>query len=128
MAYRNDPEPTARDRAIDTIQRYIEPGVTAYDGERREYLLEPLNPDRLEQLIESDPELADPAAAAIITLADEDGYLLENTDKSVILYYPQHGRSAVVTNAYTTWADSTGSLEADAEMWVNDPQEWERRN
>ncbi len=87
-------------------------------------------PGRLVNLVkvEADPDLADPAAAAVITLADERGYLLENTDRDVILYYPQHGRSAVVTNAYTTWADSTGSLEADAEMWVNDPKEWERRN
>lgn len=65
--------------------------------------------------------------AAIITYIAADGTRRRDGSSQIIVRYADAGRVAVVTNAYTTWADSTDSIDGDAEMWVNRPDEWDAR-
>jgi len=45
-----------------------------------------------------------------------------------VLYLPSDQRIGIAWGAQGTWADSTGDLERDIDMWLNNPDEWEARN
>ena len=44
------------------------------------------------------------------------------------LYYPQAGRIGIAWGDAADWMDSTGDIERDIDIWLNDPDEFETRN
>ena len=45
-----------------------------------------------------------------------------------VLYCPQSGRVGIAWGADADWMDSTGDIERDIDIWLNDPDEFEARN
>jgi len=62
-----------------------------------------------------------------ITIYDENG-LHPHAEAAHALHIPLAGRTAIAWGAEAMWADSTGDIEQDIELWLNDPDEWEARN
>jgi len=64
---------------------------------------------------------------AVITIVDETGYLLTNSERGEALYLPTSGRIGIAWGADADWADAD-SLEEGIRLYVDDPEEYERRN
>ena len=64
---------------------------------------------------------------ASISLIDANGYICTNEERGNALYLPRIGRIGISWGADADWADAD-SLDAGIRMYVDDPEEYERRN
>lgn len=62
-----------------------------------------------------------------ITLYDEEG-IEQHPMHAEALYIPDAGRIGITWGADAQWMDSTGDVEQDIEMWVNDGEQYAARN
>ena len=63
----------------------------------------------------------------LITLYDEAG-IQSAAEGAEGLYIPDAGRICIAWGANADWMDTTGDVEADIEMWVNDNEAYNERN
>jgi hypothetical protein len=64
---------------------------------------------------------------AVITIVDETGYLLTESERGEALYLPTAGRIGISWGANADWADAD-SLEEGIRLNVDEPEEYEHRN
>jgi hypothetical protein len=74
---------------------------------------------------EIDGVSAEGMQAFIITILDEDEHPYAETADA--LYVPSFGRLGIAWGADATWAD-VDDVKSGIEMWLNNDEEWARRN
>ncbi|GAB4203544.1 MAG: hypothetical protein OHK0022_27800 [Roseiflexaceae bacterium] len=93
----------------------------------RQYRYESVGADHPRvQSLREDAEGALDAQFARVTIYDEAGIKAE-PESAFAIYVPSAGRGGIVWGGDPTWGDAR-DLEEMIETWLNNPEEWERRN
>lgn len=52
----------------------------------------------------------------------------DEAEHAELLHLPGNGRTGIAWGADADWADSTGDIEQDVQMYLTDPERWALRN
>ena len=67
----------------------------------------------------------DTAQAYTITIYEDD---TPKPERATAVYIRREGRVGIGWGAEAQWMNSTGDIEQDIDMWLNDPDQFESRN
>lgn len=54
-------------------------------------------------------------------------FIKGHAERADAIYLPDQGRMGIAWGSDATWAD-VDSIESGIDMWLNDPEEWNKRN